>query len=143
MTREKSESGFAEPDIGDEEGFWWRCAGCSVLWDIPDFAPCAICHLMRMRAERTFERHGFYKAIAHHPRREDLIGAVKYQQKNMGSFTNARCLPSSVTPLRGGCVCYLAAPTVPVFRDPMTHLLDCPARKCGWPVGAVAEGART
>lgn len=34
------------------------------------------------------------------------------------------------------CDCYLKSPTVPVFRDIMTHLPDCPEFGSGWPVGA-------
>lgn len=34
------------------------------------------------------------------------------------------------------CNCHDREPTVPVFRDVMTHLPDCPQFGSGWPVGA-------
>jgi hypothetical protein len=37
----------------------------------------------------------------------------------------------------GGCNCVGKTPTVPVFRDPMTHLDDCPAKDSGYPVGSL------
>lgn len=35
----------------------------------------------------------------------------------------------------GGCNCAFNAPTVPTFRDPRTHLDDCPAKGSGFLVG--------
>lgn len=35
----------------------------------------------------------------------------------------------------GACNCFAKTPSVPVYRDHMTHLGDCPARHSGTPVG--------
>lgn len=45
------------------------------------------------------------------------------------------------SPMLGGCTCYDKAPTVPVFRDRMTHLDDCPAKDSGHPVGIIPAKA--
>ena len=45
-------------------------------------------------------------------------------------------------PALGRCTCYSDAPTVPVCRDPMTHLDECPAKGSGYPVGAFPDAAR-
>lgn len=39
----------------------------------------------------------------------------------------------------GGCTCHAKAPTVPVCRDRMTHLDDCPAKGSGYPVGMLTD----
>ena len=37
----------------------------------------------------------------------------------------------------GACNCADRTPTVPVYRDAMTHLDDCPAKDTGYPVGCI------
>ncbi len=50
----------------------------------------------------------------------------------------ASVLPEGVpSPYLGRCTCAGKPPSVPLYRDAMTHLDDCPAKDTGYPVGCI------
>jgi PHP family Zn ribbon phosphoesterase len=44
-----------EPDLTDEEGYWWKCATCGELWDAP-CDRCAYCPALPLSGKYQLTR---------------------------------------------------------------------------------------